>query len=122
MHLAAVTDLHFGRALPYRGVDRKLTVHAPALTAAFVDDTNRRVHPDFVVVLGDVIEDESPEADLDNYAQAIAILSGLNMPVRYVHGNHDLVNLTHHQLLTISGEVALNSSFDVGDRVPRLGL
>ena len=44
------------------------------------------------------------------------------MPVRYVHGNHDLVNLTHHQLLTISGEVALNSSFDVGDRVPRLGL
>ena len=113
MRFAAVTDLHFGRALPYRGVDRKLTVNAPALTAAFVADMNRRVRPDFVMVLGDVIEDESPQADLDNYAQAVAILSGLNMPVRYVYGNHDLVNLTHDQLLTISGEVALNSSFDV---------
>ena len=113
MRFAAVTDLHFGRALPYRGVDRKLTVNAPALTAAFVADMNRRVRPDFVMVLGDVIEDESPQADLDNYAEAVAILSGLNMPVRYVYGNHDLVNLTHDQLLTISGEVALNSSFDV---------
>ena len=113
MRFAAVTDLHFGRALPYRGVDRKLTVNAPALTAAFVADMNRRVRPDFVMVLGDVIEDESPQADLDNYAQAVGILSGLNMPVRYVYGNHDLVNLTHDQLLTISGEVALNSSFDV---------
>ena len=113
MRFAAVTDLHFGRAAPHRGVDRKLTVHAPALTAAFVADMNRRVRPDFVVVLGDVIEDEAPQADLDNYTEAVAILSGLNMPVRYVYGNHDLVNLTHDQLLTISGEIALNSSFDV---------
>ena len=65
------------------------------------------------MVLGDVIEDEAPQADLDNYTEAVAILSGLNMPVRYVYGNHDLVNLTHDQLLTISGEIALNSSFDV---------
>ena len=113
VRFAAVTDLHFGRAVPHRGVDRKLTVHAPALTAAFVADMNRRVRPDFVVVLGDVIEDEAPQADLDNYTEAVAILSGLNMPVRYVYGNHDLVNLTHDQLLTISGEIALNSSFDV---------
>ena len=113
MRFAAVTDLHFGRAVPHRGVDRKLTVHAPALTAAFVADMNRRVRPDFVVVLGDVIEDEAPQADPDNYTEAVAILSGLNMPVRYVYGNHDLVNLTHDQLLTISGEIALNSSFDV---------
>ena len=113
MRFAAVTDLHFGRAVPHRGVDRKLTVRAPALTAAFVADMNRRVRPDFVVVLGDVIEDDAPQADLDNYTEAVAILSGLNMPVRYVYGNHDLVNLTHDQLLTISGEIALNSSFDV---------
>lgn len=113
MRFAAITDLHFGRAAPYRGVDRKLTGHAAALTAAFVDDMNRRVRPDFVVVLGDVIEDESTRADLDNYNKAVKILSGLEMPVRYVYGNHDLVNLTHGQLLAISGETALNSSFDV---------
>ena len=92
VRFAAVTDLHFGRAAPYRGADRKLTFHAPALTAAFVADMNRRVRPDFVMVLGDVIEDEAPQADLDNYTEAVAILSGLNMPVRYVYGNHDLVN------------------------------
>ena len=114
MRFAAVTDLHFGRALPYRGVDRKLTVHAPALTAAFVDDMNRRVRPDFVVVLGDVIEDESPGADLANYAHAAAVLAGLEMPVRYVYGNHDLVYLSPDQLLALSGEPALNSSFDIG--------
>ena len=113
MRFAAVTDLHFGRAVPYRGVDRKLTVHAPALTAAFVSDMNRRVRPDFVMVLGDVIEDEALHVDLDNYTAGVAILSGLNMPVRYVYGNHDLVNLTHDQLMAVSGEVALNSSFDV---------
>ena len=113
MRFAAITDLHFGRAEPYKGVDRKLTGHAPALTAAFVADMNQRVRPDFVVVLGDVIEDESPQADLDNYAAATAILSGLNMPVRYVFGNHDLVNLTHEQLLELSGETALNSSCNV---------
>ena len=115
MRFAAVTDLHFGKAAPFRGVDRKLTGHAPDLTAAFVDDMNHRVRPDFVMVLGDVIEDESPHVDLANYAEAAAILSGLDMPVRYVYGNHDLVNLTHGQLLRISGERALNSSFDVGD-------
>ena len=60
MRFAAITDLHFGKASPYRGVDRKLTGHAPALTAAFVDEMNRRVRPDFVIVLGDVIEDDSP--------------------------------------------------------------
>ena len=114
VRFAAVTDLHFGRAAPFRGVNRKVTDHAPSLTAAFVADMNRRVRPDFVVVLGDVIEDESPQADLDNYAEAAAILSGLEMPVRYVYGNHDLVNLTHDQLLAISGEAALNSSFDLG--------
>lgn len=114
MRFAAVTDLHFGRAAPYRGVERKLTAHAPALTAAFVDDMNRRVRPDFVVVLGDVIEDESPELDVANYTEAAAILSRLDMPVRYVYGNHDLVNLSHDQLLQISGEPALNSSFDAG--------
>ena len=113
MRLAAITDLHFGRASPYRGVDRKLTGHAPALTAAFVDEMNRRVRPDFVIVLGDVIEDESPRVDLDNYREAAEILSRLDMPVRYVYGNHDLVNLTHGQLLAISGETGLNSSFDV---------
>lgn len=113
MRFAAITDLHFGRAAPYRGVERKLTAQAPALTADFVDEMNRHVRPDFVVVLGDVIEDESPQADLANYTRAAAILSGLDMPVRHVYGNHDLVNLTHEQLLVISGETALNSSFDV---------
>lgn len=113
MRFAAITDLHFGRAAPYRGVDRKLTGHAPTLTAAFVDDMNRRVRPDFVVVLGDVIEDESPSADLDNFTRAADILSGLDMPVRYVFGNHDLVHVTPEQLLALSGETALSSSFDV---------
>ncbi len=79
MRFADITDLHFGLAKRYKGVDRELTGHAPALTAAFVADMNQQVRPDFVAVLGDVIEDESPQADLDNYAAATAILSGLDM-------------------------------------------
>jgi 3',5'-cyclic AMP phosphodiesterase CpdA len=113
VRFAVITDLHFGRAAPFRGVDRKLTGHAPALTATFVDDMNGRVRPDFVMVLGDVIEDESPDADIANYREATAILSGLDMPVHYVYGNHDLVHLSHDQLLKSSGSPALNSSFDV---------
>ena len=31
MRFAAITDLHFGRAEPFRGVHRKLTGQAPAL-------------------------------------------------------------------------------------------
>ena len=114
MRFAAITDLHFGPAEPFRGVNRKLTGQAPALTAAFVDDMNLRVRPDFVIVLGDVIEDQSPHADLANYSAATNALSKLHMPVRHLYGNHDLVNLSHRQLLALTGEPALNSSFDVG--------
>lgn len=113
VRFAAITDLHFGKTGTYRGAERKLSSHACTLTAAFVDDMNQKVRPDFVMVLGDVIEDENPPADLDNFTKAADILSGLDMPVRYVYGNHDLMHLSHDQLLRVSGETALNSSFDV---------
>jgi 3',5'-cyclic AMP phosphodiesterase CpdA len=113
MRFAAITDIHFGHAEPYRGTRRKLTEHAPDLTGEFVRQRNDTVHPDFVVVLGDLIEDQDHDTDRACYQQAISPVAKLDMPVRHIYGNHDTVNLSLAELVELSREPALNSSFDV---------
>jgi 3',5'-cyclic AMP phosphodiesterase CpdA len=51
-------------------------------------------HPDFVVNLGDVVEDETRERDIDHYRQFTEILSGLDVGVFHVAGNHDSICMT----------------------------
>ena len=98
MRFALISDQHFGRPAYYGGKLRKLSQQAPELTRAFVDQMNSVVRPDLVINLGDVIEDESHDADLRNYQEFVHILTELDAPVLHVAGNHDFVHLRAEEL------------------------
>jgi 3',5'-cyclic-AMP phosphodiesterase len=104
--LGLVTDLHFGPEARFGGKLRKLTAHAGALAAAFVERMNREVKPDIVVNLGDDIEDESPDADRARYAECQSILRGADAELVNVAGNHDLIHLAPADLLAAWGQPA----------------
>src|SRR5580765_2776127 len=100
---ALVTDLHFGNEAGYDGKLRKLTSQAPVLAQRFVDRMNEVVHPDLVFNLGDDIEDESRDRDLERYGQCMAVLSRCRAKVVHVAGNHDRINMTEADLLRFWG-------------------
>jgi 3',5'-cyclic-AMP phosphodiesterase len=96
--IGIITDLHFGPEVRWHGQLRKLTHRAAELTRAFVRRMNDEVKPDLVVNLGDDIEDESREADLERYGECQAILRGVRAPLVNVAGNHDSIHLNRDDL------------------------
>lgn len=100
---ALVSDVHFGPEARFAGKLRKLTARAPELLGAFVRRMNELVRPDFVVNLGDDLEDESPEADRARYAEFLGVLRGLDAPRVHVAGNHDTIHLKLAELATLWG-------------------
>src|SRR5690606_32240602 len=115
MRLALISDAHFGPPAYHAGKLRKLTHRAEELTRCFGRRMNAVERPELVVNLGDVIEDESRERDLEAYGRVLGALSGLEARVVHVAGNHDQVHLTDDDLRRLwrqAGE--LFHSFDVG--------
>jgi 3',5'-cyclic AMP phosphodiesterase CpdA len=96
--IGIVTDLHFGPEARWQGKLRKLTHLAGDFTRAFVQRMNAEVLPDLVVNLGDDIEDESREADLQRYGECQSILRGARAPLVNVAGNHDTIHLNREDL------------------------
>lgn len=103
MRFALITDVHFGPPAWFDGKLRKLSHHAHALTAEFIDAVNQVEHPDVVFNLGDVIEDATRDEDLVAYRHFCELLQGCKMDVIHVAGNHDLVNLTEEDLRAVWG-------------------
>lgn len=103
MQFGLVTDIHFGRQTKHRGELRKLGHLAEPLLGAFVERMNALEDLDFVVNLGDVIEDEGPSEDLALYSKFLDVLKPVACPVKHVAGNHDLVNLAPAQLANLWG-------------------
>lgn len=93
------TDLHFGPAALYKGKLRKLTAHADRLVTDFVARMAADVQPEFIVNLGDDIEDESHDGDLARYRECLAALGSAGIDLVHVAGNHDTVNLSTGELL-----------------------
>jgi 3',5'-cyclic AMP phosphodiesterase CpdA len=113
--IGIVTDLHFGPEARWQGKLRKLTHRAGELARDFVRQMNDEVKPDLVVNLGDDIEDESREADLERYGECQAILRGARAPLVNVAGNHDLIHMNREDLSRAWQRTGpLYYSFDVG--------
>jgi 3',5'-cyclic AMP phosphodiesterase CpdA len=113
--IGIVTDLHFGPEARWQGKLRKLTHLAGDLARDVVQRMNDDVKPDVLVNLGDDIEDESREADLERYGECQSILRGSRAPLVNVAGNHDLIHINREDLNRFwqrSGP--LYYSFDVG--------
>jgi Icc protein len=103
MLIAFITDIHNGPRAYHDGLLRKLSDDAVALTEEFVGAMNRIVRPDLVINLGDVVEDETPEADERHYHQIAQVLRELDCDVLHLTGNHDEVNLSPEQLRALRG-------------------
>jgi 3',5'-cyclic AMP phosphodiesterase CpdA len=95
--IGIVTDLHFGPEARLDGKLRKLTHLAGPLAREFVARMNE-LGPDFIVNLGDDIEDESREADLARYGECLGILREARAPLVNVAGNHDTIHLNRDDL------------------------
>lgn len=117
MRFALVGDVHLGPArLGWsRGVQRKLVGEAEPLLAAFVAEMNERERPDFVVNLGDAIEDvDDPLADEALLRRAAELLAGLRMPLYSLLGNHDVRSLGAERAAAILGHDRAHYGFDAG--------
>ncbi len=98
LSIGIVTDLHFGPQARFGGKLRKLTHLAGDLARGFVKRMNDEVRPHLVVNLGDDIEDESREADLERYGECQSILRAADAPLVNVAGNHDPIHLNRDDL------------------------
>lgn len=100
---ALVSDLHFGPEARYEGKLRKLTGHAARLTRAFAATMRETVKPRFVVNLGDDIEDEAHDVDLERYSLCQSILQESGCEIINVAGNHDTARLSEREVAHVWG-------------------
>lgn len=101
MKIGIVADVHIGRDTFFRGVHRKVGHRSPELMRRFVGEMNQNIKPDFVVFLGDMIQDMTLEEDLEHYRLGMEILGELDAPMFPVVGNHDLIKMTEAQVLDL---------------------
>lgn len=113
--MAFVTDIHFGPLAYWQGKLRKLSHEGPALLRGVIDRLGDEVRPDVLINLGDDIEDEGREVDLERYLACQRELRRAPCPVINVAGNHDTINLTIDDLNGAWGRSGpLHYSLDLG--------
>lgn len=118
MKFAIINDIHNGPPDSgfHKGIQRKLTFMAKDLVGKFVSEMNEAVHPEFVINLGDLIEDvNNRETDLRYFRETVQLLSPLTMPAYTLIGNHDVRTLTDQDMREILNYKRLYYSFDHGD-------
>lgn len=98
MRFALISDVHFGEPTRHEGKLRKLTDQAESLVEDFVARMQSEHHPELVVNLGDVVEDESRELDLERYAHFVELVERAAPRTLHVAGNHDQVYLSDDDL------------------------
>ena len=97
MKFAILTDIHLGPEGHYKGVLRKMNKDVKIFLDDFVAEMNNNVKPEFVVVLGDLVEDDNEINDKNNIDYIVKLLKKLECPVYCVAGNHDLKNISEAQ-------------------------
>src|SRR5215208_6580901 len=101
VRFALVSDVHFGPPAYFAGRLSKLSHAAPNLLRGVVEKLSRTEHPELVVNLGDVVEDENHDADQGRYAEFVALLGQAGSPVVHVVGNHDSINLSDDEISSL---------------------
>lgn len=117
MKFAIINDAHIGLedAGYFKGIQRKLTHQAERLIQEFVKKMNGDEHPEFVVNLGDSIEDVNDrDQDFGLFDKSRKLLADLNVPVYTLIGNHDVRTLSSSDLAKLFGYEEMYYSFDHG--------
>lgn len=84
--IAVLTDIHFGAI--GRLTQRRSDI-ADTLLLRAVQRMNRLIHPDVVVLLGDLVDDGVAAGTHERLAQLRAVLDKLKSPYIAIAGNHD---------------------------------
>jgi len=112
MKIAFISDVHIGPTSLYKGVRRKLTEYSELYIYNFV----KRLSNDyeFAIQLGDLIQDDNPEADLENYRNGLELFAKSPIPLHHLIGNHDVINIKEKELAEFIKRKPLYYSFDSG--------
>lgn len=114
MKFAILTDIHLGPEGYYKGILRRISKDVKIFLDDFVDEMNNSVKPEFVVILGDLVNDVDEATDKNNIDYIVKLLNKLECPVYYVAGNHDLKNISEDELVNLFNQKKLYYSFDSG--------
>jgi len=115
MKFAILTDIHLGLEGHYKWVLRKNNKDVKIFLDDFIEEMNNKINPEFVIVLGDVIEDENEAKDKKNVEYIVDVFKKLKCPVHYVAGNHDLKKISEGDLIKLFHQKSLYYSFDSND-------
>lgn len=115
MKFVILTDIHLGPESYFKGVLRKVNKDVKIYLEEFIEEMNSNVKPEFVAVLGDLVEDDNKENDKNNIVYIVKLLKKLECPVYYVAGNHDLRNISEGELAGLFNQNSLYYSFDSSD-------
>ena len=118
MKFAIINDIHSGPSDSgfKNGIQRKLTFEAERLVKEFVEEMNAQEHPEFVINLGDFIEDVNlRDTDIQYFQKTYKMLSHLKMPVYSLIGNHDVRTLSEEDIAKMLGYEKMYYSFDAGN-------
>jgi 3',5'-cyclic AMP phosphodiesterase CpdA len=115
MKFAIINDIHNGPPNSgfINGIQRKLTYKAEGLVKAFGEEMNAHEHPEFVIILGDFIEDVNDRTtDIEYFKKTADLLSHFEMPAYPLIGNHDIRTLSDNDIKKILNYERLHYSFD----------
>src|SRR3989338_9586013 len=115
MKIAILNDTHVGppNTGHVKGVQRKLISQSERLIKEFVERMNNAEHPEFVVNLGDSIEDvNNRDIDIQYLKKTIALLFPLKMPTYFLIGNHDVRTLSEKEIAEMLVYEKMYYSFD----------
>lgn len=118
MKFTIVTDVHIGpegTGYAWDNIQRKLTTKALGLLDQFAQEMRDTEKPEFIVQLGDLVEDGGAGVDPANYQAGVDSLKQSGVPVYHVVGNHDLVHNSEEELCEMTGHDQLYYSFDQGE-------
>jgi 3',5'-cyclic AMP phosphodiesterase CpdA len=116
IRFALIADAHIGPETQYEGVTRKLSRFSLPHLSEISRELSIKHQPDFVVQLGDLIEDTTDKsADEENYQAGLVTFERMTMPTLNVIGNHDQINLGQADLCKYGKTEHLYYSKDIGD-------
>jgi 3',5'-cyclic AMP phosphodiesterase CpdA len=114
MKFAILTDIHLGPEGYYKGL-RKINNNVKFFLDDFIKEMNNNIKPEFVVILGDLVENDNEVNDRNNIDYIVKLFKKLECPVYYVTGNHDLKNISEEELAKLFHQKSLYYSFDLGN-------
>ena len=115
MRFAILNDIHYGEEERIEnGIIRKFSKQSKELTILALNNLNNYIRPEFVLVLGDLIESKDTKTDTRNLKYMKNLLeNNSKIPIFYCIGNHEQRKLEPNSVKNILGMKNEYYSFDV---------